>query len=93
MNGSYVVVSGQAAFMAYRWKPALHSGDERTAANDSLSLLPELLECCGKLSFAQPKNNRKVMMLSLPIGQAQANPSCVAIFVICNGHSSIELLN
>lgn len=63
------------------------------AANGGSNLLPECLECRGKLSFVQPKNNRKVMMLSLPIGQAQANPSCVAIFVICNGHRSIELLN
>ncbi len=40
-NDRKVVVSGQAAFMAYRWKAAFHSGDEPTAANEGWKMLPE----------------------------------------------------
>ena len=37
-----------------------------------------------------------ILMLSpalLRVGQTQINPNYIAIFVICNGHRSIQLLN
>jgi hypothetical protein len=38
---SFVVVSGQTAFMAYRWKAAFQSSDEPKAANEGLNMLSE----------------------------------------------------